>query len=180
VGHASSDKKARRRAAQATRTPVPPVEAEDSQRFVANPGVGEAQNAPCLAAAVVPPAVEIADDPAQWQVAGGALIRALGFDRLQTGHPAASALPAALAPVAGTECRNEELAVLSRALDGTIPGVAGSVVADALMHNANPLDVLVASGAVRPSEVLGAGGRILDALVNLFETDAELRRRRVA
>jgi hypothetical protein len=40
--------------------------------------------------------------------------------------------------VAGDSPADEELAVLSRALDGTIPGVPGSVVAGALTDAANP------------------------------------------
>lgn len=83
----------------------------------------------------------------------------------------------------------EELAVLSRALDGTIPGVAGSVVADALIDAArlldlrelptevlrqcppldNPLEILADLGVVAPGDVLRAGPSILAALVKLGE-----------
>jgi hypothetical protein len=82
--------------------------------------------------------------------------------------------------VAGSEPGDEEVAVLSRALDGTIPGVAGSVVADALIHDANPFQILVASGALQPSEVLGAGLAILQAFVSLVEAGAENHYRRAA
>jgi hypothetical protein len=201
------------------------------ERFAANPFLREAQNAPCLATAVVPPAVEVTDDPTQWHVAVNALIRAVAFDGLGADHPAVSGLLNALAPVAVAELRywpavvswlrseerqrnqpapgfpvldgpvallgmyiladaalavtgsdpgNEELAVLSRALDGTIPGVPGSVVADALTRGINPLQALAAADAVQPSEVLGAGLATLEALVSLFETDAENHYRRAA
>jgi hypothetical protein len=201
------------------------------ERFAANPFLGEAQNAPSLATAVVPPAAVVVDDPTQWHVAANTLIRAVAFDGLQVGHPAVSALLDTLAPVVKMELRcwpavqswlrseerqqnqpaptfpvldaplamlgtyiladaalavtgsnpgNDEVAVLSRALDGAIPGVAGSVVTDALTGAINPLQALTVSGAVQPSDVLGSGLAILSALIQFFETDAIEIPRRVA
>lgn len=74
--------------------------------------------------------------------------------------------------VAGSGPASGELAVLSRALDDVIPGVAGSVVADALIQSANPLQVLAAAGAVQAPDVLGAGLAILAALLQLIWADA--------
>jgi hypothetical protein len=195
------------------------------REFTANPFVAEAQKAPCLATAVVPPAAVIHDDPTHWHVAANVLIRAVVFDGLDAGHPAVSALLGTLAPVAETELRcwpevqswllseesqrnqpapgfpvldgpvalvamyvlaaaagtvigsnpgSEELAVISRALDDVIPGVAGSVVTEVLIQEVNPLAALAASGAVQPREVLGTGLAALQALIRIFETEAAL------
>jgi hypothetical protein len=117
------------------------------QEFAADPFLGEAQKAPGLATAVVPPAVVIADDPTHWHVAANVLIRA---------------------------------AVLLRALDGVIPGVAGSTVSEVLIREVNPLAALAASGGVQPSDVLGAGLSILQAFIGIFETEAALISGKVA
>jgi hypothetical protein len=52
---------------------------------------------------------------------------------LRTDVPEASAI----------ESGSGEVAVLSRALDGVIPGVAGSVVGDALVGDGNPLETVL-------------------------------------
>jgi hypothetical protein len=198
--------------------------------LAANQFLAEAYDAPCLATAVVPPAVVIADDPTQWRVAANVLIRAVAFDRLDPGHPAVTALLDALAPVIEAELRywpvacywllsdevqqtqpapgfpvldgpvaclsmfladaaravassdadTEEIAVLSRALDGTIPGVAGSVVADTLIENVNPLQFFADSGAVEPSQVLRVGLAVLSSLLGAFGADPDLSTRQVA
>jgi hypothetical protein len=199
------------------------------RQFAANPFLSEALDAPCLATAVVPPAVVITDDPAQWHVAANVLTRAVVFDGLDVDHQAVSALLNALAPVAEAELsyspaaaawlrseerqrtqpppgfpvldgpvsllsvyllggaaravtggEAEELAVLSRALDGIIPGVAGSIVADAVTQNINPLQALAASGVVEPSQVLRVGLTVLSALVGLFEAEADMSTLKVA
>jgi hypothetical protein len=94
----------------------------------------------------------------------------------------------------------EELAVLSRALDGTIPGVAGSVVAGALIDTArlpdlrelpagvlrqsrpidDPLEILTAVGGVAPGDVLRAGLPVLTELVKLGEVKLASSCRRAA
>lgn len=88
----------------------------------------------------------------------------------------------------------EELAVLSRGLDGAIPGVPGSVVADALADAVSgryprvlppellqhidpapiidPLEILVVAGVVTPGDVLNAGLAILSSIVIPCENDA--------
>jgi hypothetical protein len=86
---------------------------------------------------------------------------------------------AALA-VTGGNPGNDEVAVLSRALDGAIPGVAGSVVADALTGTINPLQALTTSGAVRPADLLQSGLAVLSAFIQLFEADVTEIPRRVA
>jgi hypothetical protein len=201
------------------------------QEFAADPFLGEAQKAPGLATAVVPPAVVIADDPTHWHVAANVLIRAIAFDGLDAGHPAVSALLDSLAAIAETELRywpdiqswlgseecqgrqpapafpvldgpvsllgvyilgaatlavigtspgGKEVAVLLRALDGVIPGVAGSTVSEVLIREVNPLAALAASGGVQPSDVLGAGLSILQAFIGIFETEAALISGKVA
>lgn len=94
----------------------------------------------------------------------------------------------------------EELAVLSRALDGTIPGVAGSVVAGAMIDAArlpdlrelpaevlrrsppidNPLEILVAAGVIAPGDELRAGLSILAALIRMGESELASPRRHAA
>lgn len=209
-----------------------------------------AQNAPCLLTADVPDAAVLTADPAHWNVATRALVRAVVFDGLEIGHPAVNAVLDVLAPVAtadlayGPAFRSwlkdeypatatrpefpildgpatllggavlvdvtkalisdhpaaEELAVLSRALDGTIPGVAGSVVASAMIDAArlpdlrelprevlrrsppvdNPLEILLASGEIATGDVLRAGLSILAALVRLGESELASPRRHAA
>jgi hypothetical protein len=72
----------------------------------------------------IPDCGAITAGPAQWNVAARALALAV-VSHLTRG-------------LAGDTPGDAELAVLSRALDGTIPGVAGSVVADALSEAVNP------------------------------------------
>ena len=74
-----------------------------------------------------------------------------------------------------------ELAVLSHALDDVIPGVAGSVVADALTNSdPSPLETIVTAGVAKPEQILGAGLAMLSALVTLCRTDTASTTRRVA
>jgi hypothetical protein len=95
--------------------PVPaeaPRWAEDSlgDRFVGGFHLGEARNAPCLAAAEIPDAAVIVADPAHWNVAASALVRAAVFDGLGLDHPAVSMLLEVLAPVAEAELAHGEAA----------------------------------------------------------------------
>ena len=174
-------------------------------------------------------AAVIAADPAHWNVAASALVRAVAFDGLEPGHPAMSMLLGALAPIAeaelayhqaitarprragleredgapefpeldgpvfllgacalvdatwavvGEDPLGEVLGVLLPVLDGTVPGVEGRVVADALIGafaehyrceqpgdadvleriarpaDGDPLENFVAAGAVPPAGVL--------------------------
>jgi hypothetical protein len=72
-------------------------------RFFSGTFVGRARNAPCLATAQVPDAAVIAADPAHWNVAADALIRAVVFDGLGLDHPAVTALLEVLAPISEAE-----------------------------------------------------------------------------
>jgi hypothetical protein len=88
--------------------PVPaemPSWPEDSlgDRFLSGFHVEQARNAPSLLTADVPDAAVIRADPAHWNVAADALVRAVAFDGLRVDHPAVSALLDVLAPVAEAE-----------------------------------------------------------------------------
>ena len=63
----------------------------------------EARNAPGLLTASVPDGAVIAADSGHWNVAAGALTRAVVFDGLPVDHPAVSSLLDVLAPVAEAE-----------------------------------------------------------------------------
>jgi len=65
--------------------------------------LGEAQDAPCLLTARIPDAAVIAADPAHWNIAMSALVRAVVFDGLTLDHPAVSMLLGVLAPIAEAE-----------------------------------------------------------------------------
>ena len=65
--------------------------------------LGEAQDAPCLLTARIPDAAVIAANPAHWNIAMNALVRAVVFDGLTLDHPAVSMLLGVLAPIAETE-----------------------------------------------------------------------------
>ncbi len=79
--------------------------AEDSlgDRFFSGTFIDRARSAPCLATAQIPDAAVIAADPAHWNVAAEALIRAVVFDGLGLDHPAVSTLLKVLAPIAEAE-----------------------------------------------------------------------------
>ena len=72
-------------------------------RFFTGTYVEEARNAPSLATAQIPDAAVIAADPAHWNVATDALVRAVVFDGLGPDHPAVSRLLEVLAPIAEAE-----------------------------------------------------------------------------
>jgi hypothetical protein len=81
--------------------------------------------------------------------------------------------------VVGDEPGSEELAVLSRALDGMIPGMAGSVVAET-MPREDPIQAMIISGVMTPGKVLETGVRLLSALVQICANEAAPAARRVA
>lgn len=89
-------------------------------------------------------------------------------------------LLASAGAVVGSDTADEELAVLSRALENAIPGVAGSVVASVLTQTTNPLEFLAVAGAFQPSEALGAGLSVLAVLLRLITIDAASTIRRTA
>jgi hypothetical protein len=115
----SGERKAREAVARRTwcggAEPVPaeaPRWAEDSlgDRFFGGFHLGEARNAPSLATAEIPDAAVIAADPAYWNVAANALVRAVVFDGLGLDHPAVRTLLAMLAPIAEAELAYGEAA----------------------------------------------------------------------
>jgi hypothetical protein len=155
--------------------------------------LGEAQDAPSLLTAEVPDAAVIAADPAHWNIAVSALIRAVIFDGLTLDHPAVSALLEVLAPIVTAE------QAYAQAMDATVysigpfddddepdfPELDGPVYllgARALVEAVwtavgdDPLsDVL---GVLRPaldSVVPGLDSRVLaDTLVSTFATHYRL------
>ena len=72
-------------------------------RFFNGTHLEEARYAPCLPIAEIPDPGVIAADPAHWNVAANALIRAVAFDGLALDHPAVRTLLEVLAPIAGAE-----------------------------------------------------------------------------
>jgi hypothetical protein len=85
--------------AGAPRWPQPSL----GDRFFAGLHLAQARKAPCLATAQIPDAAVITADPAHWNVAATALIRAIVYDDLGLDHPAVSRLLEVLAPVAEAE-----------------------------------------------------------------------------
>jgi hypothetical protein len=83
---------------------VPPFpEGSLGHRLLAGTSLGEAQDAPSLLTARIPDAKTIIVDPTHWNIAVGALIRAVVFDGLSLDHPAVSMLLDVLAPIADVE-----------------------------------------------------------------------------
>jgi hypothetical protein len=72
-------------------------------RFFDGFHIEEARTAPCLLTAEIPDAAVIAAEPAHWNVATNALIRAVAFDGLALDHPAVRMLLETLAPIAEAE-----------------------------------------------------------------------------
>jgi hypothetical protein len=72
-------------------------------RFFGGFHLGQTRNAPSLATAEIPDAAVIAADPAYWNVAASALVRAVVFDGLGLDHPAVRTLLEVLAPIAEAE-----------------------------------------------------------------------------
>jgi len=108
----SEERKAREAAARRTWSggadPVPAEaprwpEGSLGDRFFAGTYLEEARHAPSLATAEIPDAAVIAADPAHWNVATDALVRAVVFDGLGLDHPAVSKLLEVLAPIAEAE-----------------------------------------------------------------------------
>ena len=95
----------------AWRSEAEPVSAETppwpenslGDRLLRGTYLGEAQDAPCLLTARIPDAAVIAADPAHWNIAMSALVRAVVFDGLTLDHPAVSMLLGVLAPIAEAE-----------------------------------------------------------------------------
>jgi hypothetical protein len=89
-----------------------PQWAENSlgDRFFGGTFIDRVRNAPSLATAEIPDAAVIAADPAHWNVATDALIRAVVYDGLGLDHPAVRTLLEVLAPIAAAELAYGEAA----------------------------------------------------------------------
>ena len=89
-----------------------PQWAENSlgDRFFGGTFIDRVRNAPSLATAEIPDAAVIAADPAHWNVATDALIRAVVYDGLGLDHPAVRTLLEVLAPIATAELAYGEAA----------------------------------------------------------------------
>jgi len=165
-----------------------PQWAENSlgDRFFGGTFIDRVRNAPSLATAEIPDAAVIAADPAHWNVATDALIRAVVYDGLGLDHPAVRTLLEVLAPIAAAELAYGEAADAD-ALIGAfakhyrceLPGDAelleriGKVQGDALVN-------LVRADAVKPADVLPVGLRLLSALAHLCRSDSASLLQRVA
>jgi hypothetical protein len=171
----------------------PPPWPENSlgDRLLTGSFLGEAQDAPTLLAAGIPDAAAIVADPAHWNVATSALVRAVIFDGLTPDHPEVSALCEVLAPVVETElayrqadgacpdCGRAYCDVYEPEdfpeLDGPVFLLGGRALMDATwaVVGEDPLsDVL---GVLRPAldaAVPGLGGQVVaDALIGAFSTE---------
>jgi hypothetical protein len=175
--------------------PVPakaPRWAEDSlgDRFFSGTFLDRARSAPCLATAQIPDAAVIAADPAHWNVAAGALIRAVVYDGLGPDHPAVSTLLEVLAPVAEAEVAYHETADAAMygpgldwdddepefpEEDGPVFAVGGCALVDAVWAavGTDPLgDVLGVLVPVLGDAVPGLDGQVTaDALIGAFATE---------
>ena len=195
----SEGRKAREAAARRTwcggAEPVPaevPRWAEDSlgDRFFGGFHLGEARNAPCLATAEIPDAAVIAADPAHWNVATDAVVRAVVFDGLGLDHPAVRALLEVLAPIAGAELAYRKAADAAMyqigtdwdedepefpELDGPVFLLGTCVLVDAVWAavGEDPLsDVLGVLLPVLAAAVPGLDGQVAaDALIGAFSTE---------
>jgi hypothetical protein len=147
----------------------------------------EARNAPGLLTADVPGSAVITADSAHWNVAAGALVRAVVFDGLRVDHPAVSMLLEVLAPVAEAELAygEAEEARLHRGwsesdedmprfpeLDGPVflLGVCALVDATWALVGDDPLgEVLAALVPAVDEAIPGLDGQVVaDALVGAF------------
>ena len=86
------------------------VENSLGDRFFGGTFIDRVRNAPSLATAEIPDAAVIAADPAHWNVATDALIRAVVYDGLGLDHPAVRTLLEVLAPIAAAELAYGEAA----------------------------------------------------------------------
>jgi hypothetical protein len=91
-------------------------------RFIGSTFIDRARNAPSLATAQIPDAAVIAADPAHWNVAADALIRAVVHDGLEPDHPAVRTVLEMLAPIAEAELAYGEAA--DAAMYGAGPDLA--------------------------------------------------------
>ncbi len=160
---------------------------EDSlgDRFFGGFHLAQARDAPGLATAQIPDAAVIAADPAHWNVAASALIRAILYDDLGLDHPAVSGLLEVLAPIAEAELAYRKAADAAMysdedepefpELDGPVFVLGTCALVDAVwaVVGEDPLGDIV--GALLP--VLAAAvpdldsQLVADALIGAFSTE---------
>jgi hypothetical protein len=159
-------------------------------RFFVGTYLEEARNAPSLATAQIPDAAVIAADPAHWNVATDALVRAVVFDGLGLDHPAVSKLLEVLAPIAEAELAYRKAADAAMyqigtdwdedepefpELDGPVFLLGTCVLVDAVWAavGEDPLtDVLGVLLPVLDAAVPGVDSQVAaDALVGAFSTE---------
>lgn len=166
--------------------------AEDSlgDRFFSSTFLDRARSAPCLATAQIPDIAVIAADPAHWNIAAEALIRAVVFDGLGLDHPTVSALLEVLAPIAEAEVAYHEAADAAMygpgldwdedepefpEEDGPVFAVGGRALVDAVwaVVGKDPLgDILGVLLPVLKDGVPGLDGQVAaDALIAAFATE---------
>lgn len=152
--------------------------------------MGEARNAPCLATAEIPAAAVITADPAHWNVAAQALVRAVVFDGLGLDHPAVSTLLEVLAPIAEAELAHHKAADAAMyqigtgwdedepefpELDGPVFLLGAYALVDAVWAavGEDPLgDVLGVLVPALDDAVPGLDGQVAaDALIGAFATE---------
>jgi len=104
--------------AQAPRWP----EGSLGDRFFTGFHLEEARAAPSLLTAQIPGAAVIAADPAHWNVAASALVRAVVCDGLRLDHPAVKTLLEVLAPIAEAELAYRDTAAEARLRLGSDEG----------------------------------------------------------
>lgn len=172
--------------AQAPRWP----EGSLGDRFFGGFHLDQARNAPHLATAQIPDAAVIAADPAHWNVAASALVRAVAFDGLGLDHPAVRTLLGVLAPIAeaelayhkaadtpiyqlGTDWDDDEPEFPE--LDGPVFLLGACALVDAVWAavGEDPLgDVLGVLLPVLDDAVPGLDGQVVaDALIGAFATE---------
>lgn len=145
------------------------------------------QNAPSLAAAEIPDAAVITADPAHWQVATEALVRAVVLDGLELDHPAVRKLLEVLAPIAEAELAYRKAADAAIATgrdedepdfpeqDGPVFLLGTCMLVDAVWAavGEDPLaDVLGVLLPVLDAAVPGLDSQVVaDALIGAFSTE---------
>jgi hypothetical protein len=172
--------------AQAPRWP----EGSLGDRFFGGFHLDQARNAPHLATAQIPDAAVIAADPAHWNVAASALVRAVVFDGLGLDHPAVRTLLGVLAPIAEAELTYRKAADAAMyqigadwdddepefpELDGPVFLLGACALVDAVWAavGEDPLgDVLGVLLPVLDDAVPGLDGQVVaDALIGAFATE---------
>jgi len=159
-------------------------------RFFGGTHLEEARNAPSLATAEIPDAAVIATDPAHWNVATDALVRAVVFDGLGLDQPAVRTLLEVLAPIAEAELAYRKAADAAMyqigtdwdedepefpELDGPVFLLGTCVLVDAVWAavGEDPLsDVLGVLLPVLDAAVPGVDSQVAaDALIGAFSTE---------